>query len=135
MRKILSTRRDVLLGFLAGSAILARPGWAAPLDDVLAVPAVDLHSHAGGRLVSNKAQYNVAERIVQGRFGTVTMAAADHLKVMVLDSGDAADNPNLAFLMWDTAQLLRERLEGKIELDLDTARRLFTLICALHITS
>jgi uncharacterized protein (UPF0262 family) len=33
------------------------------------------------------------------------------------------------------SELLRERLDGKIELDLDTARRLFTLICALHITS
>lgn len=28
--------------------------------------------------------------------------------------------------------LLRERLEGKVNTDLDTARRLFTLICALH---
>jgi uncharacterized protein (UPF0262 family) len=28
--------------------------------------------------------------------------------------------------------LLRERLEGKIAVDFDTARRLFTLICALH---
>ncbi|WP_369060199.1 UPF0262 family protein [Caulobacter sp. 73W] len=28
--------------------------------------------------------------------------------------------------------LLRERLEGKVTLDFDTARRLFTLICALH---
>ncbi len=28
--------------------------------------------------------------------------------------------------------LLRERLDGKIEVDFDTARRLFTLICALH---
>jgi uncharacterized protein (UPF0262 family) len=31
------------------------------------------------------------------------------------------------------AELLRERLAGKIELDEDTARRLFTLICVLHI--
>jgi uncharacterized protein (UPF0262 family) len=31
------------------------------------------------------------------------------------------------------AELLRERLAGKIEIDLDTGRRLFTLICALHI--
>jgi len=29
-------------------------------------------------------------------------------------------------------QLLQQRLEGKITLDFDTARRLFTLICALH---
>lgn len=30
------------------------------------------------------------------------------------------------------SDLLRERLSGKIETDHDTARRLFTLICALH---
>jgi uncharacterized protein (UPF0262 family) len=30
------------------------------------------------------------------------------------------------------SQLLRTRLAGKIDTDLDTARRLFTLICALH---
>jgi uncharacterized protein (UPF0262 family) len=32
----------------------------------------------------------------------------------------------------DGSDLLRERLAGKIELDKDTARRLFTLICVLH---
>ncbi|WOE75947.1 UPF0262 family protein [Alterisphingorhabdus coralli] len=31
------------------------------------------------------------------------------------------------------AELLMERLEGKIEVDFPTARRLFTLICVLHI--
>jgi uncharacterized protein (UPF0262 family) len=30
------------------------------------------------------------------------------------------------------SQLLQDRLAGKIETDHDTARRLFTLICALH---
>ncbi len=30
------------------------------------------------------------------------------------------------------ARVLQERLEGKAEIDLDTARRLFTLICVLH---
>lgn len=33
----------------------------------------------------------------------------------------------------DGAKLLRERLEDKIDLDHDTARRLFTLICVLHL--
>ncbi len=33
----------------------------------------------------------------------------------------------------DAASLLKERLEGKIDVDFDTARRLFTLICVLHI--
>jgi uncharacterized protein (UPF0262 family) len=30
------------------------------------------------------------------------------------------------------ARVLQERLEGKAEVDTDTARRLFTLICVLH---
>ena len=30
------------------------------------------------------------------------------------------------------ARVLQERLEGKAELDIDTARRLFTLVCVLH---
>lgn len=33
----------------------------------------------------------------------------------------------------EAAELLKERLSGKIEVDFDTARRLFTLICVLHI--
>ena len=33
----------------------------------------------------------------------------------------------------EAAELLKERLAGKIEIDFDTARRLFTLICLLHI--
>jgi uncharacterized protein (UPF0262 family) len=31
------------------------------------------------------------------------------------------------------SDMLRERLRGKIEVDFDTARRLFTLICVLHL--
>ncbi|WP_293337052.1 UPF0262 family protein [Parvibaculum sp.] len=31
------------------------------------------------------------------------------------------------------SETLKERLSGKIEMDFDTARRLFTLICVLHI--
>lgn len=30
------------------------------------------------------------------------------------------------------ARVLQERLEGKVEIDTDTSRRLFTLICVLH---
>jgi uncharacterized protein (UPF0262 family) len=33
----------------------------------------------------------------------------------------------------EAAELLNECLEGKIAMDFDTARRLFTLICVLHI--
>ena len=30
------------------------------------------------------------------------------------------------------AELMRGRLHGKIDIDFDTARRLFTLVCVLH---
>jgi uncharacterized protein (UPF0262 family) len=33
----------------------------------------------------------------------------------------------------EAAELLQERLESKVVVDFDTARRLFTLICVLHI--
>jgi len=33
----------------------------------------------------------------------------------------------------DAAELLKTALDGKIDVDFDTARRLFTLICVLHI--
>lgn len=33
----------------------------------------------------------------------------------------------------EAAELLRECLNGKVDVDFDTARRLFTLICVLHI--
>jgi len=33
----------------------------------------------------------------------------------------------------DAAEMLIERLDGKVAVDFDTARRLFTLICVLHI--
>ncbi|MEP6786538.1 MAG: UPF0262 family protein, partial [Sphingomonadales bacterium] len=33
----------------------------------------------------------------------------------------------------DAAELLKTALDGKVDLDFDTARRLFTLICVLHI--
>ncbi|HEX7782567.1 MAG TPA: UPF0262 family protein [Sphingobium sp.] len=33
----------------------------------------------------------------------------------------------------EAAEILKERLEGKIAVDFDTARRLFTLLCVLHI--
>ena len=32
----------------------------------------------------------------------------------------------------DGSQTLKDRLDGKIEIDFDTARRLFTLVCVLH---
>ena len=46
-------------------------------------------------------------------------------KIETLDMGRRA-------LHNEGSELLKSRLSGKVETDVDTARRLFTLICALH---
>ena len=56
---------------------------------------------------------------------------------LVLDIHDAADAQLHALVLArglhnEGAELLIERLHGRIELDFETARRLFTLVCALH---
>jgi membrane dipeptidase len=64
-------RRDFLSGLGAAAALSSVPtaAFAAPLDDVLQTPAVDLHSHAGFT-----QSIDVARRMIQGRFGAITFA-------------------------------------------------------------
>ena len=52
--------------------------------------------------------------------------AASPAKIESLDMGRRG-------LHNEGSELLRERLDGKIDIDENTARRLFTLICVLHI--
>jgi len=50
----------------------------------------------------------------------------------VARSIDVGPNPHGLAVSGDGSRVLVERLKGKITVDRDTARRLFTLICALH---
>ena len=50
-----------------------------------------------------------------------------------LDPGpDRGPGHGLKRLAHEGSELLRTRLEGKVAIDVDTSRLLFTLICALH---
>ncbi|MGH6877126.1 MAG: UPF0262 family protein [Rhizomicrobium sp.] len=51
---------------------------------------------------------------------------APHHQIEALDMGRRG-------LHDEGSTLLRERLKGKIDIDFDTARRLFTLVCVLHL--
>ncbi len=54
------------------------------------------------------------------------VTAGDHeSRVQAIDMGRRG-------LHDEGAELMRERLEGRVALDFATARRLFTLVCALH---
>lgn len=53
--------------------------------------------------------------------------SANHTKIEAIDMGRRG-------LHNEGSELLRQYLDKEVEMDLDTARRLFTLICVLHIT-
>ena len=53
---------------------------------------------------------------------------ASRAKIEAIDSGRRG-------LHGEAADLLQDRLRGSVELDRNTARRLFTLLCVLHIRS
>lgn len=53
------------------------------------------------------------------------VADGQHARIQAIDMGRRG-------LHNEGADLLRKRLDGKIDIDFDTARRLFTLICVLH---
>jgi tungstate transport system substrate-binding protein len=71
-----------------------------------------------------------------GLFGHILpqfkQATGIDVKVVALGTGQAIDMARRG-IHNNAAELLLERLEGKVDTDFATARRLFTLICVLHI--
>jgi uncharacterized protein (UPF0262 family) len=62
--------------------------------------------------------------VVQSHEQAVTEGAAD-ARIQAIDMGRRG-------LHNEGAELLRSRLDGRVALDFETARRLFTLVCAMH---
>ncbi|SHJ62839.1 Uncharacterized protein, UPF0262 family [Roseomonas rosea] len=64
------------------------------------------------------------QMVIEGHEQAVTEGAAD-ARIQAIDMGRRG-------LHNEAAELLRERMKGRVALDFETARRLFTLVCALH---
>jgi uncharacterized protein (UPF0262 family) len=64
------------------------------------------------------------QMVINGHEQAVTEGAAE-ARIQAIDMGRRG-------LHNEAAELLRERLHGRVSLDFETARRLFTLVCALH---
>lgn len=82
------------------------------------------------QLVTHMLSLTPLRRIVRDYFIVCdsyydAIRSAPPSKIQAIDMGRRA-------LHDEGSRLLAERLEGKIEVDHDTARRLFTLVCALH---
>ncbi|MDJ0970359.1 MAG: UPF0262 family protein [Kiloniellales bacterium] len=91
----------------------------------------DIRSEADSALGTVTLPLSPFRRIVKDYFAICesyfeAIKTASPSKIEAIDMGRRG-------LHNEGSELLRERLDGKIEIDFDTARRLFTLICVLHI--
>jgi uncharacterized protein (UPF0262 family) len=91
----------------------------------------DIRSEANSALGTVTLPLSPFRRIVKDYFAVCesyfeAIKTASPSKIEAIDMGRRG-------LHNEGSELLRERLDGKIEIDFDTARRLFTLICVLHI--
>lgn len=93
--------------------------------------AIDLHDEAGAALETIRLGLARFKRPVRDYFAI----CESYFKAVRSESPRGLEAIDMArrSLHNEAAELLRECLAGKIEMDFDTARRLFTLICVLHI--
>jgi uncharacterized protein (UPF0262 family) len=87
-------------------------------------------SQAGEEVVTHLISLSPLRRVVKDYFTVcdsyyAAIRTASPSQIEAIDMGRRG-------LHDEAAQILVERLAGKIEIDFDTARRLFTLVAALH---
>jgi uncharacterized protein (UPF0262 family) len=108
---------------------------AGPFRIVLRVEdnrlAIDLKDEAGAPLETVRLGLARFRRLIRDYFAI----CESYFKAVRTDAPRGLEAIDMArrALHNEGAELLCECLEGKIEMDFDTARRLFTLICVLHI--
>ena len=93
--------------------------------------AIDLHDEAREPLETIRLGLARFKRPVRDYFAI----CESYFKTLHSDSPRGLEAVDMARrgLHDEGAELLRECLHGKVEMDFPTARRLFTLICVLHI--
>ena len=93
--------------------------------------AVDLRNEAGEPLETIRLGLARFKRPVRDYFAICDT----YFKTVRSDSPKGLETIDMArrAIHNEAAELLQECLAGRIEMDFDTARRLFTLICVLHI--
>jgi len=93
--------------------------------------AIDLKDPDGGELETIRLGLARFRRLIRDYFAICD----SYFKAVRSDAPKGIEAIDMArrAVHNEAAELLQECLDGKIELDFDTARRLFTLICVLHI--
>ncbi len=91
---------------------------------------LDIRLESGERLTAHHLSLTPFRKIVKDYFLICesyyeAIRSATPARIEAIDMGRRG-------LHDEGSRILQERIGGKIEVDFDTARRLFTLICALH---
>ena len=90
----------------------------------------DIGSEAGARLAEFHLSLSPFRQVVKDYF-QICESYFDAVKRLPPSQIEAIDMARRG-IHNEGARVLQERLDGKADLDIDTARRLFTLICVLH---
>ncbi|MEM8977420.1 MAG: UPF0262 family protein, partial [Pseudomonadota bacterium] len=90
----------------------------------------NVHDESGTQIVAHMFSFSPLKRIIRDYFIVCdsyyeAIKTAPPSRIQAIDMGRRG-------LHDDGSRTLAERLKGKITIDHDTARRLFTLICSLH---
>jgi uncharacterized protein (UPF0262 family) len=104
--------------------------YALHLSLVSSKLALEVRTEGGSAVITHILSLTPFRRVVKDYFMVcesyyAAIRTASAAQIEAIDMGRRG-------LHDEAATLLMERLEGKVEIDFDTARRLFTLIMALH---
>jgi uncharacterized protein (UPF0262 family) len=92
--------------------------------------AFDIRTADGEPVIAHLLSLTPLRRIVKDYF-TVCDSYYEAIRTATPDKIEALDMGRRS-IHNDGSRVLMERLKDKVKLDIDTARRLFTLICVLH---
>ena len=92
--------------------------------------AFDIREENGEPVVAHLLSLTPLRRIVKDYY-TICDSYYQAIRTATPDKIEAIDMGRRA-MHNDGSRILMERLKGKVALDIDTARRLFTLLCVLH---
>jgi uncharacterized protein (UPF0262 family) len=90
----------------------------------------DIRTEAGEPVVAHLLSLSPLRRIVKDYY-TICDSYYQAIRTATPDKIEAIDMGRRS-IHNDGSRILLERLKDKVKLDIDTARRLFTLICVLH---
>ncbi len=128
-------RKVAIFDLLEDNRFKLTSGVAGPYDLTLRLEEnrliLNLRDDAGGELEELKLQLTPFRKIIKDYF-LVCESYFNAIKTATPSQIEAIDMGRRG-LHNEGSELLKDRLKDHVDMDFDTARRLFTLVCVLHI--